>query len=479
MTMKSWAVIVVLFLAALPSTSHADSRPAWAGWLNAVMQKGRLVERPLGRVGSGVPLRPFCLPTTCEAAGKNCGTVPDGCGGTLTCGTCSGIDTCGGGGRPNVCGQTCYGFNYIAGTEVGPDNVFSDNNCTDSPQNLTNVTAVGATFSRLTTSPTLGTLTFTEEHVSADGRRSQYMDIVQRGGGRFLSLATNVTPAFEAIHVDLASYEAAAIVALEADGRLTIRLNQNRDAYYPAADSRIVLDSPEILPFEIVWIPNDDQTSSRRLVVSTASIPGRGPSLMYVLQLNEAMTSARAIPLEDGVHPGAMVGFNAAPSRRGGRLLYVKNTGGNDRILQCNVDFSDLERNPDSGHAYCRDSEEVPSLRGMPGDMASPCWSYDNQWIFYASKAEDSTWDIYRDRYNGPFQREGLVITGDRDEKEVACGPLLLEAVSGASATVQPYREPAQVYQGPAQTYEVLQTCTNNTQCTNGRVCRDGYCRNP
>ncbi|MBS2033282.1 MAG: S8/S53 family peptidase, partial [Deltaproteobacteria bacterium] len=44
--------------------------------------------------------------TTCPA-GDNCGTIPDGCGGTVTCGgACTGTNTCGGGGTPNVCGCT-------------------------------------------------------------------------------------------------------------------------------------------------------------------------------------------------------------------------------------------------------------------------------------------------------------------------------------------------------------------------------------
>jgi hypothetical protein len=47
---------------------------------------------------------PACVPTTCAATGSNCGTIPDGCGGTLNCGTCSGGSTCGGGGIPHVCG---------------------------------------------------------------------------------------------------------------------------------------------------------------------------------------------------------------------------------------------------------------------------------------------------------------------------------------------------------------------------------------
>jgi hypothetical protein len=45
-----------------------------------------------------------CTPTTCAAQGKSCGTISDGCGGTLTCGSCTSPQTCGGGGTPNVCG---------------------------------------------------------------------------------------------------------------------------------------------------------------------------------------------------------------------------------------------------------------------------------------------------------------------------------------------------------------------------------------
>jgi hypothetical protein len=56
-----------------------------------------------------------CIPTTCQYQGKDCGTIPDGCGGTLNCGSCTSPNTCGGGGAPNLCGTppvcTCaYGY---------------------------------------------------------------------------------------------------------------------------------------------------------------------------------------------------------------------------------------------------------------------------------------------------------------------------------------------------------------------------------
>jgi hypothetical protein len=50
-----------------------------------------------------------CMPTTCMKQGWNCGTAPDGCGDTLTCGSgmnqgCNTGETCGANSRPNVCG---------------------------------------------------------------------------------------------------------------------------------------------------------------------------------------------------------------------------------------------------------------------------------------------------------------------------------------------------------------------------------------
>lgn len=45
-----------------------------------------------------------CVPSTCANLAKNCGSLSDGCGGTLSCGSCSAPQTCGGGGAANVCG---------------------------------------------------------------------------------------------------------------------------------------------------------------------------------------------------------------------------------------------------------------------------------------------------------------------------------------------------------------------------------------
>jgi hypothetical protein len=46
-----------------------------------------------------------CVPDTCQAQQKNCGSMPDGCGGVIQCGSCTAPELCGGGGTPNVCGE--------------------------------------------------------------------------------------------------------------------------------------------------------------------------------------------------------------------------------------------------------------------------------------------------------------------------------------------------------------------------------------
>ena len=57
---------------------------------------------PVG--GAGGEDSDNCIPITCAAAEKNCGSLPDGCGGTLACGDCGSGETCGAGGTANVCG---------------------------------------------------------------------------------------------------------------------------------------------------------------------------------------------------------------------------------------------------------------------------------------------------------------------------------------------------------------------------------------
>jgi hypothetical protein len=69
----------------------------------------------LGCLGS------FCAPATCATFGLSCGTVGDGCGNMLDCGSCPPGETCGGGG-PGVCGKmpcaplTCASLGFECGT---------------------------------------------------------------------------------------------------------------------------------------------------------------------------------------------------------------------------------------------------------------------------------------------------------------------------------------------------------------------------
>jgi len=78
-----------------------------------VSSPGHAEGTPPEDTGSPRPPPPppdLCKPQTCASQRATCGTVYDGCGKTLQCGTCGLIgQTCGGGGPPNECGTPDYG----------------------------------------------------------------------------------------------------------------------------------------------------------------------------------------------------------------------------------------------------------------------------------------------------------------------------------------------------------------------------------
>lgn len=65
--------------------------------------------------GQTAELHSVCVPTSCAALGKNCGTVSDGCGTNLNCGSCTAPEIC----TANVCSlcvpQTCVGAGATCG----------------------------------------------------------------------------------------------------------------------------------------------------------------------------------------------------------------------------------------------------------------------------------------------------------------------------------------------------------------------------
>jgi hypothetical protein len=78
--------------------------------------------------------------TTCAAQGANCGSIPDGCGGTLDCGQCTAPAFCGGGGA-NKCGgagctqETCSSQSLACG--LAGDGCGGQLSCGDCPAGQT------------------------------------------------------------------------------------------------------------------------------------------------------------------------------------------------------------------------------------------------------------------------------------------------------------------------------------------------------
>src|SRR5207253_7991998 len=98
-----------------------------------------------------------CSPTTCAAQGKNCGTIADGCGGTLSCGACTAPQTCGGGGVANVCGGGTASTAQLTVTATGR----SGERVTSSPAGLS--VNVGTTGSASFATGTAVTLTVSND----------------------------------------------------------------------------------------------------------------------------------------------------------------------------------------------------------------------------------------------------------------------------------------------------------------------------
>ena len=85
----------------------------------------KALEFMLFDLASCVPPPPQnCTPLTCKQQNIGCGPAGDGCGGQITCGSCPGKDTCGGGGVYAQCGypdagsctpRTCQDLGYDCG----------------------------------------------------------------------------------------------------------------------------------------------------------------------------------------------------------------------------------------------------------------------------------------------------------------------------------------------------------------------------
>jgi hypothetical protein len=106
-TISAMIVVVVMFLAVLgppPAARGVTCKADGASCrTNQACCGGACIN---GAPPGSKPFGVCCTPTTCSALGAECGSVSNGCGKTLDCGSCSAPATCGGDGTPNVCGTS-------------------------------------------------------------------------------------------------------------------------------------------------------------------------------------------------------------------------------------------------------------------------------------------------------------------------------------------------------------------------------------
>ncbi|HPY19625.1 MAG TPA: hypothetical protein PLM08_18205, partial [Polyangiaceae bacterium] len=106
----------------------------WFAW-GCASEQGETSALPSGPLHEAGTDSSSCKPATCLGLGAECGKAPDGCGGVVSCGQCSGGLYCGGDG-PNRCGanacvaKTCVSAGAQCGlVSNGCDDVLSCGEC--------------------------------------------------------------------------------------------------------------------------------------------------------------------------------------------------------------------------------------------------------------------------------------------------------------------------------------------------------------
>ncbi|QRK08194.1 hypothetical protein JQX13_51075 [Archangium violaceum] len=87
-----------------PSDPADSGTPAEEPFVELCTRPGEILRPDAGSTpDAGSAPDAGCQPLTCEQLEANCGEPSNGCGGTLSCGTCTAPEVCGGRGRANTC----------------------------------------------------------------------------------------------------------------------------------------------------------------------------------------------------------------------------------------------------------------------------------------------------------------------------------------------------------------------------------------
>ncbi len=86
-----------------------------------IENKNRIVSCSDSRVKETLTCIERCIPNTCSSLGYICGEFSDGCGGAISCGTCTLGDVCDSTGQcvpPTACTDNCSSFGYQCGNQT-------------------------------------------------------------------------------------------------------------------------------------------------------------------------------------------------------------------------------------------------------------------------------------------------------------------------------------------------------------------------
>ncbi len=195
--------------------------------------------------------------------------------------------------------------------------------------------------------------------------------------------------------------------------------------------------------------------------------------------------SGELVPLKDHSASShsteAIEGKDVAVSPNGNRLVFVRHDGIRDRLWTCELSVSPgMSRN---GDYLCGNIRMIENATLVNGNYASPCWSHDNQKIFFSfglprEPGRMPSRSIYMINPDGSALQR--LSSETYDDFSPTCMPRTYEAASTVEMEAVPIEK--------EEEYQIMDTvihhalpvrstsCTQDSDCAEGQVCRNEVC---
>ncbi|HEX5038347.1 MAG TPA: hypothetical protein VFX30_14415 [bacterium] len=398
--------------------------------------------------------------------------------------------------------EPCYDYAFVSRRDRNVDNIFFANTCTPELRSVTNNTSNRISFSSLASSMIYTEVAAVAIDLTDPLRPRPYLTTWNgRGGGDmpYYGFRDRFLPSFPAY----GPYGWFAMVTTDTEWRNAVVRRGNLSVYSAEEPPIILRDDPGDTRTlgRISWIGALDasQPGYEKLVVSVrrGSYFENGQfrrddvDRLYVLDPSSGDLDPLKDPSDYAHQDVAMEGREPATGKYGQKLAFIRNVYGLNRLWTCDLTLEPAEG--EGGGYQCANAQMVTTdfhePESLTGNYDWPCWSYDAKKIFFSFDGLRASTDDhpYSKIYVMNPDGTGLRRLNDANpdgtdnvdnDSYPACLPLMLQAAPPPPVSVQPYREPLQVYPY-TRTYELAPyRCDETHACPSGMTCgTDHSCR--